>query len=215
MPGLKCGAAVYNTYFKRMRNLIVAIMCIFFAKTVAAQQTDSLAFDEHNKYIYYQTVAQADLTKDTLYRRALYFMKTAAPKSKIKPSLADEAQGVLTGNGSFMVAKKALILSSVGGQIAYTLRIEVKDAKYRYWFTNFVYTPYQRDRYGADVPTPGVNIPLEDAKNKVDKRDLAVYLDKVLQNSRQVGAVLKSYMLKTSSLPKSDKGIKKISTKEW
>ena len=197
-----------------MKNILFAFVCILFVKTAAAQQ-DSLAFDENNKYIYYQTVEQAGLNKDTLYRRALYFMKKAAPKNKLKLTSADEAQGILTGSGSFMVTKKSLILSSNSGEIAYTMRVEVKDAKYRYWFTNFVYTPYRRDRYGMDVPVPGINIPLEEAKDKIDKKDIAVYLDKVLQNSRQVGAVLKSYMLKTSSLPKADKGIRKISTKEW
>lgn len=197
-----------------MKNILLAFICVMFAK-VAVAQKDSLAFDEHNKYIYYQTVVQDNLIKDTLYRRGLYFMKTAAIKSKLKLSVTDEAQGVLTGKGSFKITKKALILNSAGGEITYTSRIEVKDAKYRYWFTNFVYIPYQRDRYGMDVPVPGINIPLEEAKDKIDKADLAVYLDKVLQNSRQVGAILKSYMLKTSSLPKEDKGIKKISTKEW
>jgi hypothetical protein len=184
-----------------MKNLIIAFACILLVKTAAAQQTDSLALDENNKYIYYQTVAQASLTKDTLYRRGLYFMKTAAPKWKLKQTSADEAQGVLLGKGSFMVTKKALILSTIGGEITYTSRIEVKDG--------------QRDRYGADVPTPGIYIPLEKAKDKIDKRDLDVYLSKILQNSRQLGGLLKAYMLKTSSLPKSVKDLKKISTKEW
>ncbi len=198
-----------------MKNLIIAFVCILFVKAASAQQTDSLAFDENNKYIYYQTVGQAGLTKDTLYRRGLYFMKIAAPKWKLKQISADEAQGVLLGKGNFMVTKKALVLSAIGGEITYTARVEVKDGKYRYWFTDFVFIPYQRDRYGADVPVPGATIPLEKAKNKIDKRDVEVYLTKILQNSRQVGALLKAYMLKTSSLPKTVKDIKKISTKEW
>lgn len=199
-----------------MKNLIIAFACILLAKTASAQ-TDSLAFDENNKYIYYQTVELAGLNKDTLYTRALYFIKKSVTGNKLKLSKADEAQGVLTGKGSFMVTKKTLVLTGVGGEIDYTLRVEVKDAKYRYWFTDFVFIPYQRDRYGMDVPTPGLSIPMESAKSKIDPKDAAVYLDKILLNSRQVGAVLRSYMLKTSSLPKPkvDKAIKKISTKEW
>ncbi|SDE25956.1 protein of unknown function [Mucilaginibacter pineti] len=199
-----------------MKNLIIALTCILFAKTVSAQ-TDSLAFDENNKYIYYQTVEQAGLNKDTLYTRALYFIKKSVTGNKLKLSKADEVLGTLTGKGSFMITKKTLVLAGVGGEIDYSLRIEVKDAKYRYWFTDFVFIPYQRDRYGMDVPTPGVYIPLENAKRKIDAKDVAAYLDKILQNSRQVGSVLKSYMLKISSMPKpkADKAIKKISTKEW
>ncbi|WP_184549480.1 DUF4468 domain-containing protein [Mucilaginibacter sp. FT3.2] len=197
-----------------MKNIVVALIFILSAK-VALAQKDSLAFDERNKYIYYQTVEQAALVKDTLFNRGLNFMRKAYPKGKLKITKTDEAAGVLTGEGSFVVTKKALILSSMGGQIAYTLHIEVKDGKYRYWFTDFVFSPYTRDRYGMDVLQPGVGIPMEDAKNKLDKKDFAVYLDKILANSRQNGAVLKSYMLKISSAPKTDKALKKISTKDW
>jgi len=197
-----------------MKNIVVALIFILSAK-VALAQKDSLAFDERNKYIYYQTVEQAALVKDTLFNRGLNFMRKAYPKGKLKITKTDEAAGVLTGEGSFVVTKKALILSSMGGQIAYALHIEVKDAKYRYWFTDFVFSPYTRDRYGMDVLQPGVSIPMEDAKNKLEKKDFAVYLDKILANSRQNGAVLKSYMLKTSSAPKTDKALKKISTKDW
>ncbi|WP_183557732.1 DUF4468 domain-containing protein [Mucilaginibacter sp. SP1R1] len=196
-----------------MKYIIITLISMLFVKTAAAQK-DSLSIDENDKYIYYQTVAQEGLSSDTLYARGLFFFNAAYPKGKLKLSSADKAQGVLIGTGSFMVAKKALVVGHEDGQITYTMRVEVKDSKYRYWFTDFVYTPYQRNRYNAYEPVPGINIPMERAKDKIEKKDFNEYLNKTLLNSRKVGDVLKSYMLKISALPKANK-INKISTKEW
>ncbi|MDN5289320.1 MAG: hypothetical protein JWR38_5594 [Mucilaginibacter sp.] len=197
-----------------MKNILIAFICILFAKTAVAQK-DSLSLDENDKYIYYQTVSQPGLSADTLYNRGLYFMKTAYPKSKLTLVTADKAQGVLTGKGSFLVSKKAFIATHEDGAINYTVRVEVKDSKYRYWFTDFVYVPYQRNRYNVYEPVPGITIPMEKAKGKIDKSDIDEYLNKILLNSRQGGGALKAYMLKTSALPKENKKIKRISTKEW
>ena len=197
-----------------MKNILIAFVCMLFARTAAAQK-DSLAFDENDKYIYYQTVSQPGLSADTLYKRGLYFIKTAYPKSKLTVVTVDKVQGVITGKGSFLVSKKAFITTHEDGAISFSLRIEVKDSKYRYWFTDFVYTPYQRNRYNVYEPVPGVTIPMEHAQGKIEKDDFAVYLNKMLLNSKQIGGVLKTYMLKASALPKEEKKINKISTKEW
>jgi len=197
-----------------MKNIFIALICILSAKSAIAQK-DTLAFDERNKYIYYQTVDQQGLSKDTLYGRGLYFMHKAYPKGKLKITKTDETQGVLSGEGSFAVSKRSLLSGSLGGEISYTLRIEVKDSKYRYWFTDFKFTPYKRDRYGMEVLDPGIIFPMEEAKNKLEKRDVVVYLDKILSYSRQNGAILKSYMLKIAPVKKNAPALKKISTKDW
>jgi hypothetical protein len=197
-----------------MKNILLAFVCLLFVKTACAQK-DSLAFDEHDKYIYYQTGSKPGLSADSLYNRGLYFIKTAYPKSKLTMVTADKSEGVITGKGSFLVSKKAFITTHEDGAISFSLRMEVKDSKYRYWFTDFVYTPYQRNRYNVYEPVPGVTIPMEHAQGKIDKDDFAVYLDKILLNSKQIGGTLKAYMLKTSALPQEVKKVKKISTKDW
>ncbi|NHA04374.1 DUF4468 domain-containing protein [Mucilaginibacter sp. HC2] len=197
-----------------MKNILIVFACVLLAKSASAQK-DSLAFDENDKYIYYQTVTQEGLSADTLYSRGFYFFKSAYPKDKLKLSTTDKAQGVLVGSSGFLVSKKSFVTTHEDGEITYTLRVEVKDNKYRYWFTDFVYVPYQRNRYNVYEPVPGVTIPMEKAKDKLDKRDVTEFLNRILQNSRKVGGVLRSYMLKISALPKEQKKINKISTKEW
>lgn len=197
-----------------MKNILIVFACVLLAKNASAQK-DSLAFDENDKYIYYQTVTQEGLSADTLYSRGLYFFKLAYPKDKLKLSTTDKAQGVLVGSSGFLVSKKSFVTTHEDGEITYTLRVEVKDNKYRYWFTDFVYVPYQRNRYNVYEPVPGLTIPMEKAKDKLDKRDVAEFLNRILLNSRKVGGVLRLYMLKISALPKEQKKINKISTKGW
>ncbi|MDB5090684.1 MAG: hypothetical protein JWR09_4678 [Mucilaginibacter sp.] len=196
-----------------MKKLIAVLAFVLFTGAAFAQK-DSLAFDENNKYIYYQVVSKPDLPADTLFNRALYFFKTAYPQSALKLTVADKEKGTLAGSGNFLVSKKTLLTSHEDGSVTYSIRVDVKDGKYRYWLSDFVFNPYQRNRYNSFESVPGIYIPLEKPDGKIEKRDLAAYLDGVLLSSRKIGGTLKHYMLKTSSL-KKEIPIKKISTKDW
>jgi len=196
-----------------MKRLTFILAFVLFAGAVFAQK-DSLAFDENNKYIYYQVVQQPGLAADTLFNRALYFFKTAYPKAALKLDAADKDKSTLTGSGSFLVSKKSLLTSHEDGSVTFTMRVDIKDGKYRYWLTDFVFNPYQRNRYNTYEAIPGIYIPLEKSEGKIEKKDLTAYLNGVLTSSRKTGEKLKEYMLKVSSL-KKDIGVKKISTKDW
>lgn len=196
-----------------MKKLTAVLVFILFAGSAFAQK-DSLAFDENNKYIYYQVVQQPGLPVDTLFNRALYFFKTAYPKPALKLDVAEKDKGTLTGSGSFLVSKKSLLTSHEDGSVTFTMRIDIKDGKYRYWLTDFVFNPYQRNRYNAYESIPGIYIPLEKSEGKIEKKDLTAYLNGVLTSGRKTGEKLKEYMLKVSAL-KKDVGVKKISTKDW
>ncbi|MGZ3872418.1 MAG: DUF4468 domain-containing protein [Mucilaginibacter sp.] len=196
-----------------MKKLLALIAGILFTGAVFAQK-DSLAFDENNKYIYYQVVLKSALPADTLFDRALYFFKTAYPQSVLKLVDDDRGKGTLSGSGSFLVSKKTLLTSHEDGSVAFSIRVDVKDGKYRYWLSDFVFNPYQRNRYNSYESVPGIYIPLELSEGKIEKKDLAAYLEGVLSGSRKIGTKLKDYMLKTSSI-KKEIPVKKISTKDW
>lgn len=180
-----------------------------------ASQKDSLGFDENNKYIYYQVVAQPGLSADTIYQRALYFLLTAYSKDKLKLKKQEPAKGVLKGEGGFMVSKKTLVSKHEDGKIAYDLNIEVKDGKYRYWLTNLVVIPYERDRYANFVPVNGKKTPLEHALRLLGQKDLDDYLEKVLVNSRSVGDRLKNFILSPAPSVKKERKIAPVIKKDW
>jgi len=60
---------------------------------------------------------------------------------------------------------KNKFLKSIEGNINYHATIEVKDNKYRYFFDDFVYYDYKRDRYGKYQQVKNSEEPLNDEKH--------------------------------------------------
>lgn len=176
-------------------------------------QKDSLALDEHGKYIYYKVVSMDKYTADTLYNRSLQFFKNNGDKRSLKITSSDAKNMALAGTGYFMVYKTA-ITKHPDGQIAYQFKLEVKDSKYRYWLTDFVYTSYFRDRYNNYVPQSNVELPLEKSSKNLSEKDLNNYLDESALFGRQLGERLKKQMTNVIVTKKAS-APKVISTTKW
>jgi hypothetical protein len=192
-----------------MKIFMIALASLFFAEVTLAQK-ELLSFDENNKYIYYQVADMPGLPKDTLFARVSYFLKSDYPKIK----LSHTDPNLLNGHGRFLVYGGGGILKHENGEISYSLNIECKDQKYRYWLTGFVFTPYQRDRYGNFVPEPGKEIPLELVLRKLDKKEAGSYLDEAGTFCKQLGDRLKLYVARVSA-PKKAEVTKKVVTDKW
>jgi len=193
-----------------MKKILILLVCVLFTKIVSAQK-ELLSFNEQNKYTYFQVITQAGSPVDTLQLRALYFLKKNYPKDKIKQ--ADTA-AAFTGTDKFLVYDGISLTRHESGEIHYTYNIACKDQKYKYWLTDFVFTPYKMDRYSNYVPETAIDIPLEEGLSKLEKKQLENYLDQTGIFCKNFGIKLKQYMLNISALPKE--GNKKtISTKDW
>ncbi|MDF2433725.1 MAG: hypothetical protein JWP44_3356 [Mucilaginibacter sp.] len=192
-----------------MKLILSVIVCVIFAKASIAQ-SELLSFDEHNKYIYYQVVELPEMLADTLHNKTLNFLKRNYPKFKINTNDAND----LNGHGEFLTYGGLSILKHEKGAVNYLLNIEFKDKKYRYWLTGFTFTPYKRDRYGDFVPQMGVEIPLEKALTKFDKKDVDGYLNETGAFCKQFGENLKQYLVKQPS-PKKAEAIKKTVPDKW
>jgi hypothetical protein len=188
-----------------MKTTIIALVCILFAKITFAQQ-DLLSFDEHNKYIYYQVVEMPGLTADTLHERGLNFLKAFYTKIKLKTT---PGENNISGQGKFLSYGGVSVLKHEKGEIAFQLSIEFKDQKYRYWLTGFIFTPYQRDRYGNFVPQQGIDIPLENILSKFDKKEADDYLNETGAFCKQFGDRLKQFEI---NAPKKEEITKKVVT---
>jgi hypothetical protein len=192
-----------------MKKIGLALICLLFAR-VASAQKELLSFNEQNKYTYFQVVALPGLTVDTLQNRALYFLKTAYPQAKVKQGDTT----AITGTDKFVVYDGISLTRHQAGEIHFTLNILYKDQKYKYWLTDFVFTPYKLDRYGNYVTDMG-EIPLEKGLAKLDKKPLDSYLDQTGTFCKNFGDKLKKYMLNISALPPKEVKKKVISTKDW
>jgi len=140
-----------------MKIKIIALVFILFVKISFAQQ-NLLSFDEHNKYIYYQVADAPGLVTDTLHAKGSAFLKVYYPKIRLKPIAGEN---MISGQGKFLVYGGVSVLKHEKGEVTFQFNIEFKDQKYRYWLTGFIFTPYQRDRYGNFVAQKGIDIPLE------------------------------------------------------
>ena len=177
-------------------------------------QKSLLALDEHDKYIYYQVVSQPGTSADSLDKKALGFVKESLPKSSVK-----------TTGDTTIILKDRFVTYSVlafakheSGEIKFTLTIECKNDKYRYWLTDFVFIPYEKNRYGVFVPSNGVEIPIEKSSSHVDKKEAEGYLDQTGAFCKQLGDQLKSYMLAdhpTNKKTEQQPVVKKVVTDKW
>jgi hypothetical protein len=189
---------------------ILLLFAGLILSVMAHAQKSLLSQDENNKYIYYEVVDRPGVSADSLATNAAYFVKDQYPKVKSVGETPAEA----------IVKDKFLTYTALvkheSGEIAYTLTIECKDGKYRYWLTDFVFTPYQRNRYGNFVPVDGINIPIEDASSKVSEKELTGYLDQTGAFCKKLSAKLKKYMADgRPRQAKEDKPVKKIVTDKW
>jgi len=179
-------------YIYIMKKVILAAICIVLKITTASAQADSLVVDENNKFVYYQVVDQPASSTDSLQTRAIHFAKKAFAASKLK--FKDSDKGTIRATGGVLVAKKSSVAMHEDARIDYTMTIEVKDNKYRYWFTDFVIVPYARDRYANFVPVSGKNVALENGMSGLSKRDFDGYTAKLMANVKDIGNRLKTYM---------------------
>ncbi len=195
-------------YLYYMKKLFFSIACILLINTARAQK-DVLQFDEDNKYVYYQVVDKKGMSADTLYNRALVFIKTQGFKADGKA-----AAGTIAAKHKLVVYGNSLVSKKEAGEVAYTLTIDTKDQKYRYKFAGFVFRPYKINRYGSMAVIPGVEIPLEKVWTKYSVKDTDAYLDQVGAFCKASAARLSQQMDKVQVL-RAEETVKKVATDKW
>lgn len=184
-------------------------MCVGLVKTAFAQK-QQLTLDEHDKYIYYQVVDMPGFNADTLYNRCLtglnQYYHTSAERPQVAPGSAIIIHSKLIAYNNTGMARHE------DGEIAYTLHLEFKDAKYRYWLSDLVLQPYQRNRYSEYEKIPGIQVPLEKVKARYGKTVLTNYQEQISDFGKQLGENLKLYVLNS---PKKDAAQNKTDIKKW
>lgn len=149
-----------------------------FAQTKDLNQKQELPFDERGKLIYYEVVDQNNKTKDQLKGIAKAYFQNQIPKIMLS-----EQDTLLNGKGKLIINKTAFVLTRPSGEVHYQLYLDFKPGKYRYWLTDFVFIPYQRDRYGNFVPATAIGTPLEQKPGKLNAAEWESYLKATAQEA--------------------------------
>jgi hypothetical protein len=196
-------------YIYTMKRIVSFAAFLLFA-VMANAQKPLLALNENNRYVYYQVVDLPGISADSLKKNSAGFVKIQYPKNSAKK---------ITDTGIYVKDKfltyTNIILKREDGEMVYTLNIECKKAKYRYWITDFVFTPYEKDRYGQLVPKPGIAIPLEITKDKFTKKELDEYMNQTTAFCKQLTDKLKLYMATGHELKKIEHQPAKVVTDKW
>jgi len=151
--------------------------------------------------------------KDSLTNRAMSFFKNLDKNDvRIQPSSSDS---VINATGKFVISRTSAMLSHPSEEVNYHFVAEIKNGKYRYWLTDFKFTPYQRDRYGVFVPVSGVTTPLEKSPGKLNAAVWKDYIKDASDQAIKFGAKFKEQMASPLKTKSPEKSTAPISTGKW
>ena len=156
--------------FETMKKLI-----ILFLTTVAFNAfAQDMFFPVNNigKYEFSEVVELHGIDKETLFKNGQKFMKKVKVlKSKRKFYTEERESYTISNRGSFYVYRLGSVKKGIGGAVEYDLTLEIKDGKYRYTLTNYIFNEYQKNRYGKYEPLKGKYMPLEAEVSSLNKRN--------------------------------------------
>jgi len=186
------------------------ILLAFFSIGLSAQQKQ-FSKDDNGKFIYYKVVDSQSLNKDTLLQRAKAFVNIAYKKSMVQESITDSS---VMAKGTMVIDKTILVAGHPSGEVSYNFVFEARNGKYRFWLTDLLFIPYQRDRYGNFVATTKIGVPLEKTPGKLGAGTWKDILNSAYNKIEKFGDEFKKY-LATNRLEKANKKAETISTKKW
>lgn len=192
-----------------MKHLLFIILAIFSIKLSAQQKQFSK--DDNGNFIYYQVVDSLQLDKDTLLQRAKSFVNVAYKKSMRQENATDSS---VLAKGTMVIDKTILVAGHPSGEVSYNFVFEARNGKYRFWLTDLLFIPYQRDRYGNFVATTKIGVPLERIPGKLSAGAWKDILNSAYNKIEKFSGDFKKY-LATNKVEKAQKKAETISTKKW
>ena len=160
------------------------------------------------KYTMTEVVELHGIDKDKLFLNGEKFIRQVKVlNSKKKYYKTDKENCTIRNRGSFYVYRIGSVKKGIGGAVEYDIDLEIKDGKYRYTITNFIFNEYKRNRYGKYVPIKGKFIPLEREVNSINKKEWKKHKQVVYEKSLELIQNLYSGMIYTEE--KKNKNVKK------
>jgi hypothetical protein len=191
-----------------MKNIILLIIALC-AGSLSYGQKALLSLNEQNKYTYFVVKpAPAEPNTEAL---AAYVKKAVAGVKFLEAT----KEGGVAGTGVVLVYKQGLITGQEEGQLAYNVKIDFKENKYRLILTDFMFTPYQRNRYGVFAPVNNVGTPLEKMEDKLTPKQLNSYLDRLGSYGAKFSDHVTDFLNNKAALKPKPSELKRIDTKNW
>ena len=171
-------------------------------------QDTQFPIDDLGKYTITEVVELHGIDKDKLFLNGQKFMKKVKVlNSKKKYYNIEKENYTIRNKGSFYVYRIGSVKKGIGGAVEYDINLEIKDGKYRYTITNFIFNEYQRNRYGKYEPVKGKFIPLEMEVSSINKKEWEKHKQVVFEKSLELIQNLYSEMIYAEE--KKNKKVKK------
>ncbi|QHT66876.1 DUF4468 domain-containing protein [Rhodocytophaga rosea] len=138
---------------------VLAILLLFVGLIANSQQI--LPVDAANKVAFTDVVKAENMKKEILNENINTWL--LATQYSLQSVSNDSTTQKLIASSEFPVYARGYVSKKIHGKISYKLTIEVKDNKYRYFFTDFVFSYYKEGRNYTMVPS-GKRKPMEDEK---------------------------------------------------
>jgi hypothetical protein len=136
-----------------------ALILLLLLSTSLYAQVD-LPKDSNGKITYEEIVKADSISQTVLLKNAKAWI--ARNFAQTEKSIRSDSNSV-KAKGVFLVYVKGAISKEIHGAIRYNVSIEVKDNKYKYRFSEFVFEYYKINRNYQYLPT-GQEKPLEEEK---------------------------------------------------
>ena len=138
--------------------LILPIIVILFSFNVFAQDKLLGILPLKDGKVTYDGVVQVDsINKDELYKRAKRWFIETYKSAKDVIQLDDKENGEVIGKGFFEIYWQVTFMSGQNINVWQTMKIQVKDGRYRYEITDFnvkYYVSASQYSSGANIDSP-------------------------------------------------------------
>jgi opacity protein-like surface antigen len=189
-----------------MKKLLLAALLLAALSSQANAQSwkNPLPLDSAtHRVVYTGVVAVPGATKDELYSRAREWFATNFGSAKAVLEMDDREAGKLIGNANsqFMLVFGG-ILASTPMRLWRTIRVELKDGKYRYTLANFDMGSPTSGQAAARPVESWFDKPAEFAKDGTPKKVTASVIDAIQASGESQVASLQAAMTKKASKDK-------------
>ena len=144
-------------------NFLITLFVFFFSYCFNSQ-AQLFPIDSTTKKILYTNIEIIDsVPTPQLYKNAEIWMAKNFKSPSNYDTQFNLKEGFLKWTTNYLVYTKGMMSKEIHGRISYDVKVEIKDKKYRYTFTNFVFEYYKQNRQYKYEPTGRLK-PLEEPK---------------------------------------------------
>lgn len=122
-----------------MKTILITLLMI---PSLAFTQETQFPINPETHKIEYTDLVKVDstLTSNELFTRAREWIAVTFKSANSVIQMEDKGSGIIIGKGNISIPKTSL---QVGSIVSFTIKIQVKNGRYKYWVNDLVHTsPY-------------------------------------------------------------------------